>query len=322
MRLDSLLLNVVPKRMSETNDTLSLYFGLHEGKKADLEVVSRAAIEWVNSVRHASKMIAPTLDVRVEFVNAHESSLSINTVLEWSKAHAVKGVDLGKMGVQKGVAILDGSEALLARLNASKHPNLKKLAIAFAVFVVIDSKGTLDAWLPSGDEIQLSQEDRDLLNDALEVIEKSNELKHSNRKFFNIVGTDPAISSVGICKAPKEKPIFSVPSSQFAERGGLWELQEELQERYSERVADVVLEVPNLSPKDLKWRFSDIATGDTFTAKMRDQSFIKSIEDGDIQESLRSNIRMQVVIRFKEQLVDKEWEPVPSTIEVTNVTLD
>lgn len=299
--------------MSEAN-TLSLYFGLHEGRKADLEVVSRAAIEWVNSVRHASNMIAPNLDIRVEFVNAHESSLSINTVLEWSKAQAGKGVE-------KSVAILDKGESLLERLEASKYPNLKKLAIALAIFLAVDFKGTIDDWFGRQDEIQLSQEDRDLLNQAIDTIEQSNELKNSNRQFFNILSKDPAIKSVGVCRAPQEKPIFSVPSSQFAERGGLWELQTEPQERYSDRVADVVLEMPNLSPKDLKWRFMDIATGDTFTAKMRDQLFIQSIEDGDIQESLRSNIQMQVVIRFKEQLINEVWETIPSTIEVTSVTL-
>ncbi len=65
------------------NGSVSLYFGLHEGQKADLEVISKAAIEWVNSIRLATNLIAPDVEVRVEFVNAHESSLSINSTLKW-----------------------------------------------------------------------------------------------------------------------------------------------------------------------------------------------------------------------------------------------
>ncbi len=295
--------------MSEVN-TLSLYFGLHEGRKADLEVVSRAAIEWVQSIRHASNIINPSLEVRVEFVDAHESSLSINTVIDWSKAH-----------IDKTGKHLDKVEELLERLANSKRPRLKTLAIALAVFIAIDAGPSLDFWTGEPDRLELSEEDRTLLNDVLKEISQSEELKNSNRRFFNVLSNDSAISSVGVCEAPKESPIVSVPSSQFAERGGLWIQERDAQERITERVSEVILEMPNLSAKDRKWRFLDIATGETFTAKMRDNEFIQNLADGHVDESLRNGITMQVNINFKEILEDGEWVSVPSTIEVTKVTL-
>lgn len=296
--------------MSDANNTLSLYFGLHEGRKADLEIVAKAAIEWVNSIRHASNALDPSLDVRVEFIDAHESSLSINTIIDWSKA-----------SIEKTGKGLDKTEELLERLANSKHPRLKTLAMAFGVFLIIDFGPTIEFHLGEPDALELSEQDRDLLHDVLKEISKSEELKRSNRRFFNALSNDSAISSVGVCEAPKESPIISVPSSQFAERGGLWSLEKDIVERVSERTAEVILEMPNLSAKDRKWRFLDVATDETFTAKMRDNEFIQSLADGKVDESLRNGITMEVNISFKEVLEDGEWVSVPSTIEVTKVTL-
>ncbi|WP_372574421.1 hypothetical protein [Ruegeria jejuensis] len=283
--------------MQEVSDnTVSLYFGLHEGKNADLEIISRAAIEWVNSIRHSAKMIDPSLDIRVEFVNAHEGSLSINTILDWG-------------------------EAQLERLEKIKHPRLAKLAVALAIFLMIDAGPASDYWFGSPDELELSQEDRKLLNNFLEEISRSEELKNSNRNFFNVISNDKAVSFVGVCEAPGSPPAYSVPSSQFGERSGLWEQEADPNERFAERVSDVVLETPDLSNEDRKWRFLDIATGKRFTAKMRDEEFVNLLASGGIEENLRMGIKMQIQIRFTERLVDGEWQSLPSTIEVLKVTL-
>ena len=84
----------------------------------------------------------------------------------------------------------------------------------------------------------------------------------------------------------------------------------------------MVLEMPNLSPKDLKWRFLDATTGTPFTAKMRDQDFINRIAEGSINGSLRTGINMTVTISFKEHRDGDEWVENPLSIEVTRVSLD
>ena len=60
--------------------------GCTKVKKADLEIGSLAAIEWANSIRYSAKMIDPSDEIRVEFLNARESSLSIGTILVWGEA--------------------------------------------------------------------------------------------------------------------------------------------------------------------------------------------------------------------------------------------
>lgn len=274
----------------------SLYFGLHDGRKADLEAVSRAAIHWADSVRLAANAIDPSATVRIEYVSAHESSLSLNTILDWG-------------------------ETQLEKLHSSRRPRLAATAIGLAIFLVIDAGPTIEFWLGDEDNLELSEDDRKLLEEMFDKISSSTEIAESNRRFFQAVEADPAISSVGLAEEPRGRLAFSVPSSQFAERSGLWEQSENREWRWSERDADVILETPNLSQNDRVWRFMDVATEVPFTAKMRDEVFIETLKAGGISENLRMGIKMQIHIRFKEEFVDGEWVSIPSTIEVMRVTL-
>lgn len=283
--------------MSESSDrSLSLYFQLHHGRSADLEVVSQAAIEWVNSVRVAAEMVVPGLEVKVQLINAHEGSLSLNTVLDWG-------------------------EERIEKLTEVKHPRLLATAIGLAVFLVVDAGPTAEYWLGEPDKLELTDEDRERIDTFLERISQSEEVKKSGRRFFQVLVRDPAVSSVGVCEKPGEPPMITVKSDRFAERSGLFEVPELKQDRDSERVSDVILETPDLSGRDRKWRFLDKETGIPFTAKMRDASFIASLEKGGVNENLRIGIELQIHIRFKEHFVDGEWVSDPSTIEVIRVSL-
>lgn len=278
---------------AEIDTSLSLYFDLYEGRKADLEVVSRAAIEWVNSMRLAAQMIDPDINVRVEFIDAHEGSLSINNILNWGET----------------------------QLEKIPHPRLTATAFGLALFLLTDAGPTSEYWFGDPDQIELSAEDRELLNEILEQISKSEELKKTNRKFFKTVSSDPAIKSVGICEKPGEEPAFSVPSSQFGERSGLWGEDDEPEKRTTERISDVVLEGADLSDADRVWRFRDVVTGLPFTAKMRDEEFADTLRGDGISENLRIGIEMKIHIKFKEERVDGDWRSITSTIEVLKVTL-
>ncbi len=276
--------------------SVSLYFGLHEGQNADLEIISRAAIEWVNSIRIATNLIAPEVQVRVELVDAHVGSLSINSTLQWLES-AVETVE-GKI----------------------KYPKLTKYAVALAIFLAIDAGPSSEFWFGAPDSIELEESDRKLFEEFLRVVSKSPEIKATNRKFFKILTHEPAVSNVGICEAPGDNLAFSVPSAQFAERTGLWDQEDEPDVRTSERVSDVILDRPNLSERDLAWTFTDVATGIPFTAKMRDDYFAKSILEGGVNENLRQGIEMQIHITFKEKFSDGEWQTIKGTIQVLRVT--
>ncbi|GHA88033.1 hypothetical protein GCM10009069_08730 [Algimonas arctica] len=199
---------------------------------------------------------------------------------------------------------------------------LKRLALGIAIFLITTAGPTYRFWFPSDPKVELSDEDRLKLDEILEIISESEELKASNKRFFKAISNDPAVSGVGICKSPDEMPFVLVPSSEFAERSGLWEPEDDALERTSERLADVVLESPNLSSEDRKWRFLDVNTGKSFYAKMRDDDFVKSLTEGRVNENLRTNIKMKVNVSYKERRENGEWVIVSATTEVTKVTLE
>lgn len=184
--------------MSESSDrSLSLYFQLHEGRSADLEVVSQAAIEWVNSVRVAAEMVIPGLEVKVCIINAHESSLSLNTILNWGEEQLEKLADV-------------------------KHPRLLATALGTAVFLMIDAGPASEYWFGEPDRLELVEEDRQRIDEFLERISQSEEVKKSSRRFFQALVRDPAVSSVGVCESPGGLPMITVESGRFAERSGLF----------------------------------------------------------------------------------------------------
>jgi hypothetical protein len=92
--------------------SISLYFTLKPGEKADLEVVATAALEWLESARAAAREIEPNAQISVELVDADESSLRLNTILDFIESQLDK--------IEKG---------------GSHHPRLRRLAIALAIFI-------------------------------------------------------------------------------------------------------------------------------------------------------------------------------------------
>lgn len=194
-------------------------------------------------------------------------------------------------------------------------------ALGLALFLTIDAGPAAEYWFGEPDKLELSDEDRQRLDEFLAQIARSEEVKKSSRRFFNVLTRDPALKSVGLCEKPGEVPIISVESDRFAERSGVFEPENIKEYRNAERVSDVILETPDLSGRDLKWRFLDKETGIPFTAKMRDNEFMSSLEAGGINENLRMGIEMTIQIRFKEYFENGKWSSDPSTIEVIRVTL-
>jgi hypothetical protein len=100
---------------------ISLYFGLQKGQNADLEVVALAALEWVAAMRAAALELDPGAQIRIEFVDAVESSLRLNAIFDWLEKQ------LEQIHVGSG-----------------RYPRLRKLAIALAIFIPVTGYPTYD----------------------------------------------------------------------------------------------------------------------------------------------------------------------------------
>jgi hypothetical protein len=270
--------------LAVSDGEITLYFGLKEGQRADLEVVAAAALEWVESVRAAARVISPEAQVRIEIVSAEESSLRLNTIFEWIEAQLTR--------VDEGTA---------------KYKRLRKLAIALAVFVPTVGVPTYHFYFVDPPKAELTEQDRELLNKLLEKTREDPAVKEKRQKFFKMLERDTSISSAGVSEGRSDPPLITIPSDRFAELGGLWAiLDEDKQERTTYPVVDVVLISPVLLPFPRVWKFQPPGLPE-FSANMLDKTFLMALKEDHVRERLRVGIPMTVRLAVKEKKVSGVW---------------
>lgn len=266
-----------------SDGSITLYFGLREGEKADLEVVAAAAIKWVEAMRAAARDIDPEADFHVELIDAQEGSLKLNTILDWTEEQLSR--------FDEGVG---------------KHWRLKKLAIGLVLFIVTSGGPTYDYYFGGEPEVQLTQEDRELIDELLERLGKNPEVEEKKREFYRELERDTSITEVGVSEGRDNPPAIRVPRNQFPERGGLWALQENEVERTNYEVLPVTLVSPMLVPAKRAWTFESEGRGE-FTATMKDEDFLKALEQDHVKEHLRVGIKMKIRLKIEEKNVGGVW---------------
>lgn len=267
-----------------SDNTITLHFGLKEGDSADLEVVAAACLNWVEAMRIAAQDIDPGTKFRVELIDAQEGSLKLNTIFDWAEKQLTR--------LEEG---------------AGEYSRLKKLAIAFSVFLIVSGGPTYDFYFGDEPEMQLSQEDRQTLDAILNQLKENPEFEKEKRKFFKELESDRAITEVGVSEGRENPPAILVPREQFPERSGLWALQEEELKRTSSDVLDVTLVSPVLVPAKRSWKFEAEGWGE-FNAKMKDEEFLMALEQDHVKERLRTGIKMKIRIKTEEEKVGGVWK--------------
>jgi hypothetical protein len=282
--------------------SLSLYFKLAEGEKADLEVIAAAALHWVSAIKAAAEVIEPGTQIRVELVDADEASLRLNTILQQLEDHLAR--------------IQDGS---------GKYPRLRALALALAVFLITTGASKTIDKLLDPPVASLSDEDRDLLRRLLEEEDSTSELGEESRKFFRTLERDRSITHVGVAPGKTSPPVALIPRNQFAERGGLWRSEENEEERTHYSVLDVTLVSPVLLATQRSWTFQPVGLP-PFKAIMKDKRFLHALEDDQVRERLRIGIPMTIRLMVRERKrPDGTWAVKPkgrSVIEVISPKID
>ncbi|TAX45965.1 hypothetical protein ELI02_30110 (plasmid) [Rhizobium leguminosarum] len=265
---------------------MSLYFDLKKGEKADLEVVAQAAIDWVAALRAVAYEIDPNTSIRVEIVDAVEGSLSLNTVLDFLEAQAAKFDD-----------------------GAGQHWRLKKIAIALAVFVVFTGVPTYDFYF-GDDTKELSVEDRKRIDELIELTKNKSAVEEKKREFFKVLERDPSIKGVGVTEKRGRIPAVIIPSTEFAERSGLWQIytEGEPKKRTSYQIIKVQLIAPALVNKARSWRFQAPGMPE-FSAVMKDRKFLAALEENHLEEHLRIGIPMTLRLQIEEKSEGGIWVP-------------
>lgn len=283
--------------------SISLYFQLREGEKADLEIVSAAAIAWVESLRAIARSYDPNSDVKVELVDADEGSLIFNTIIEWFERHVESRIERLERG-------------------GGRLPRTRKLALALALFLIVTGYPTYDFYFGEGD---FTDQDREMLIEILEKAKSDPAVETSKRKFFRTIEREPAITAVGIKRESREAPLIIIPSDQFAEASGLWVADDsDIPEQVSHPILDVILVKPALVHTPRSWTFKPEGLPE-FDAVMRDPLILEAIQKNGLPERLREGIPMTIRLEVREVLTDGQWKLVRggrSVIRVISPKLD
>lgn len=271
---------------------LSLYIDLRKGERADLEVVGKAAIEWVRMIQEAAAVIDPFLEVRVELVSGTEGSLNLNSIL-----HAVRGV-------------------------IDSPIKLKAIAAGVAVFFAMETaswavnKG-LDAiwewlWIQIPELVEsLTEDERVEVADAVTRIASSQTTQNKASKVYAELQRDPSVSGVGVSFQPGVRPTIIVPRSEFENRAGNIEIVTETRvTRITPSRVTLTLTSPALSDDDNKWRFR--FAGKTLWALMDDEDFRARISPGsNSAPKMLIGIEMDVDLESHEELQENgTWKVI------------
>lgn len=269
---------------------VSIYFGLEQGKSANLEVIAEASIAWVAAIREMASIIDPSLEVTVEVVDGDHSSLWLNT--------------------------LTAIESKLERIEAGgkRFPRLWALAkgLAFIVIATPLQVGAEDVWraiTQDNPEIvaRLSPQDREELIEDFKKALREDVARPQKQQFYKSSEKDTSITEIGVSDRPKKQPPMTVRREQFVRYAKLGSVEEAVDNvRKRTETWEVTLISPVLENAERSWRF--IRPGmPEFGAIMRDKAFLEAIEHGGVHVELRKGIQMMIEIQFRERLEDGVW---------------
>ena len=269
---------------------LGLYFSLRDGEAADLEVVARASLAWIEALRAAVHAVDANEDFRVKILDADEGSLILNAVIAWIDQRVEEGADW--------------FDAL---------PRSRRLMLVFAVFVIFTAGPAYDAYF--GDDGATPEQ----VEAAVSKINADPEFRARRKRFYRELEQDPAITGVGVRADDHSPPMVYVESQHFAEAGGLWsDVQEDAQERTTSTIVDVVLVRPALIGEARSWEFEAPGIG-RFHAIMRDAGVLRAMREAGLPERLREGIPMRVRLEVREVAIEGAWKIVPRGRAITHV---
>lgn len=274
---------------------ISLYVALAPETRGDLEIISRAAIAWTEAIREAAFITDPFLEIRVELLSGTEGSINLN-----SRIRAIRDA-------------------------VSDPKKLKAIALGIAFFFATQAvgwsvgKGFDALWDWGRTQLGFNVEalSDDEKKEIEEIVRRIVAARTTNEKAMNVyreLRKDEAVTGVGVSLTPGRAPPYVVPRSEFAERGGLFETDDEIIHRRTERDRIVLtLVAPELSGDEHKWKF--IFGAKTLWAHMDDQDFKLRLAPGsNSAPRMVTGIRMDVDIETVQEMREGVWTTIEHRI--------
>jgi hypothetical protein len=271
---------------------LVLEYEIEQGRSPDLEKVAHSLLAWNAAVQAAITAIDPRAQVVVELAGVEHGSQRFKQVLRFLE-------DISE-NVEEG-----GKEYPLIFKHAKALAKLLGGGILLAVII---------------NQI-IPDEQLETLEEIRELLEKDPDVQRQSEEFFDTLQNEPAIVKIELFEGESEKPIYSVPRSEFAHKSGFFKFDaaEPVEDRTEERIAtwDVVLIKPVLVGKARRWTFA--RDGIEFSATMDDKAVLQAIREKTISLPFAEGVMMKVEIVYKEQLDGEVWRAIAKTRSIRRV---
>lgn len=284
----------------EASTPISLYVELAQERRGDLEVISRAALAWAETIREAAFLADPFLDVRVELISGTEGSLDLNSRIR-KLAGSIKDT-------------------------VSDRKKLKTVAIAVALFFAKDvfdwARGK--AWDAAWDWVQaeysdlvqdFTDDDKKAAEDLATKVAASKVAQAKIRQVYLELKKDDGVTGVGVSFVPGKRPADVVPRSEFEARSGAPSVTEETIKRRTEQERyTLTLVSPALSDSDYKWKFQ-LGTN-TIWAFMDDEAFKNRLKPGsNSAPRMLTGILMVVDLETVQEFREGVWQTVEQRVK-------
>lgn len=266
---------------------ISLYFDIPRGQHANLEVVARAAIEWVELIRDIAAVVSPGLEFEIELVQTEDGSLWLSNLIKALKE-----------GDRKSLAVLVTSVIIFFAAGPALH-------------IQTDAGDKFWEMLGHHHDVTLSEEDKQEIIDGVKAAIEQTDAESRRRSLILETEKDEAILGVGVGITPSaEGPIYSIPRSEFAfYAAGVERRQPQLpkdtiyQLCVRVKIVRASLEEGEAKPR---WRFSE--GGTKWSADIEDEEFVLALNLQQTGLLLAVGQSMVVDIAIDRKFVDGAWE--------------
>jgi len=285
---------------------ISVYFGLEQGRVADLEAVAEASLAWSSAIKSMLAELEPGLTVEIQIVDGEKGSLWLNTLLTF----------------------LESKMEQIAR-GAERFPRLAALARGLAIIVVatplqLTAEDIWKAVLHEQPEAaSLSQASQDQLKAMFDKAIRDGLAEAQRDKFAGAVSKDDKITAVGVSATTNAPPKLLVQRDQigsYLQREQVSEDGESTRRRIT--IMHVTLVSPVLEDTERSWRFRQPGLPE-FGAVMKDRGFLAAMASRAVHEELRFGIPMEIEVEFKEKFEGGIWVPVErNVLRVIQPTVD
>lgn len=273
-----------------TTVPISLYFGVDKGKRADLETIALASLEWANLIRDIAAVVAPDLEFEIEFVESEDGSVWLSNLLS-----AVREGDRKALGAIVGAVLVF-------------------FAMGPALHLQTDFGDWLFEQIGHEHKASLTEEDKkEIVARVVQAVEET-QLEERRRNIVDIAERDDEVKSIGVDWRPREDgPITKISREQFpsyyAPPPVLVAKKPKTENVVYERNIDVEIVRATLreGKKKLRWRFRH---GDEeWSATLEDEGFIWALNEEKTGLPLAVGQHMRVDLAIDLREVEGEWEP-------------